>query len=377
MNFDLTEERQMLQDTLRRFLRDRYDTATRNAILDSDSGMSSDIWAQLAELGVIGALFTEEQGGFGGKGFDLAVVFEELGRAGVVEPVLDSAVLAGGLLADLGNEAQQAHVETLIGGGLHMALAHGEPSSRYDLNRVQTTAKTDGDAIVLNGHKAVVVNAEAADYLVVSARESGAVDDEAGISLFLVPSDAKGLTIQGYALLAGGRAAEVMLDNVQLTAADRLGEAGNAFAAIEARMAAASVAQCAETLGAMETATELTRDYLGTRKQFGRPIGTFQALAHRFSDLLIEMEQARSAVINAAGHLEEDRKLREINISATKNLMGRAGRLVAEESIQMHGGIAMTQEYELAHIAKRITMADHRFGDTDHHLERFISLAAA
>jgi alkylation response protein AidB-like acyl-CoA dehydrogenase len=377
MNFDLTEERQMLQDTLRRFLRDRYDTATRNAILDSDSGMSSDIWAQLAELGVIGALFTEEQGGFGGKGFDLAVVFEELGRAGVVEPVLDSAVLAGGLLADQGNEAQQAHVETLIGGGLHMALAHGEPTSRYDLNRVQTTAKTDGDAIVLNGHKAVVVNAEAADYLVVSARESGAVDDEAGISLFLVPSDAKGLTIQGYALLAGGRAAEVMLDNVQLTAADRLGEAGNAFAAIEARMAAASVAQCAETLGAMETATELTRDYLGTRKQFGRPIGTFQALAHRFSDLLIEMEQARSAVINAAGHLEEDRKLREINVSATKNLMGRAGRLVAEESIQMHGGIAMTQEYELAHIAKRITMADHRFGDTDHHLERFIALAAA
>ena len=377
MNFDLTEERQMLQDTLRRFLRDRYDTATRNAILDSDSGMSSDIWAQLAELGVIGALFTEEQGGFGGKGFDLAVVFEELGRAGVVEPVLDSAVLAGGLLADLGDEAQQAHVETLIGGGLHMALAHGEPTSRYDLNRVQTTAKTDGDAIVLNGHKAVVVNAEAADYLVVSARESGAVDDEAGISLFLVPSDAKGLTIQGYALLAGGRAAEVMLDNVQLTAADRLGEAGNAFAAIEARMAAASVAQCAETLGAMETATELTRDYLGTRKQFGRPIGTFQALAHRFSDLLIEMEQARSAVINAAGHLEEDRKLREINVSATKNLMGRAGRLVAEESIQMHGGIAMTQEYELAHIAKRITMADHRFGDTDHHLERFIALAAA
>lgn len=377
MNFDLTEERQMLQDTLRRFLRDRYDTATRNAILDSDSGMSSDIWAQLAELGVIGALFTEEQGGFGGKGFDLAVVFEELGRAGVVEPVLDSAVLAGGLLADLGNEAQQAHVETLIGGGLHMAFAHGEPTSRYDLNRVQTTAKTDGDAIVLNGHKAVVVNAEAADYLVVSARESGAVDDEAGISLFLVPADTKGLTIQGYALLAGGRAAEVMLDNVQLTAADRLGEAGNAFAAIEARMAAASVAQCAETLGAMETATELTRDYLGTRKQFGRPIGTFQALAHRFSDLLIEMEQARSAVINAAGHLEEDRKLREINVSATKNLMGRAGRLVAEESIQMHGGIAMTQEYELAHIAKRITMADHRFGDTDHHLERFIALAAA
>ena len=157
----------------------------------------------------------------------------------------------------------------------------------------------------------------------------------------------------------------------------RLGKAGAAFAAIEARTAAASVAQCAETLGAMETATALTKDYLMTRKQFGRPIGTFQALAHRMSDLLIEMEQARSAVINAAGHLEGDRKTREVNVSATKNLMGRAGRLVAEDSIQMHGGIAMTQEYELAHIAKRIVMADHRFGDVDHHLERFIAFSAA
>lgn len=377
MNFDLTEERQMLQDTLRRFLRERYDTATRNKIIDSESGMSADIWAQLAELGVIGALFTEEQGGFGGKGFDLAVVFEELGRAGVVEPFLDTAVLAGGLIADLGNETQTALVEEIIGGACQMAFAHGEPSSRYDLNRVQTTAKVDGDDIVLNGHKAVVVNAESADHLVISARESGAVDDEAGISLFVVPADTKGVTIQGYALLAGGRAAEVMLDDVRVPSSARLGKAGDAFAAIEARIAAANVAQCAETLGAMETATSLTKDYLMTRKQFGRPIGTFQALAHRMSDLLIEMEQARSAVINAAGHLEADRKVREVNISATKNLMGRAGRLVAEDSIQMHGGIAMTQEYELAHIAKRIVMADHRFGDTDHHLERFIALAAA
>lgn len=377
MNFDLTEERQMLQDTLRRFLRDRYDTATRNKILDSATGMSTDIWNELAELGVIGALFTEEQGGFGGKGFDLAVVFEELGRAGVVEPFLDTAVLGGGLVADLGNDDQLALVEEIIGGACQMAFAHGEPTSRYDLNRVQATAKTDGDDIVLNGQKAVVINAEAADHIVISARESGDVHDEDGISLFLVPADTKGLTVQGYALLAGGRAAEVMLDDVRIPASARLGDAGKAFSAIEARIAAANVAQCAETLGAMETATHLTKDYLMTRKQFGRPIGTFQALAFRMSELLIEMEQARSAVINAAGHLEADRKARESNVSATKNLMGRAGRLVAEDSIQLHGGIAMTQEYELAHIAKRIIMADHRFGDTDHHLERFIQLAAA
>ncbi len=377
MNFDLTEERQMLQDTLRRFLRDRYDTATRNKILESDTGLSTEIWSELAELGIIGALFTEEQGGFGGKGFDIAVVFEELGRAGVVEPFLDTAVLAGGLIADLGDETQQSHVEEIIGGGLHLALAHGEPNSRYDLTRVATTATAKGDDIVLNGRKAVVVNAEAADMLVVSAREGGGEFDADGISLFLVPKDAKGLTMQGYALLAGGRAAEVTLDEVTVPASARLGAAGKASDAIEARIAAANVAQTAETLGAMETACRLTKEYLGTRKQFGRPIGTFQALAHRMADLLIEMEQARSAVILAAGHLEDDRGVRERHVSAAKNLIGRIGRLVGEESIQLHGGIAMTQEYELAHIAKRIVMADHRFGDVDHHLERFIALAAA
>lgn len=167
------------------------------------------------------------------------------------------------------------------------------------------------------------------------------------------------------------------LDDVTVPASARLGEAGKAAGAIEARIAAANVAQTAETLGAMETACALTKEYLGTRKQFGRPIGTFQALAHRMSDLLIEMEQARSAVILIAGNLEADSSTRERHVSATKNLIGRVGRLVGEESIQLHGGIAMTQEYELAHIAKRIVMADHRFGDVDHHLERFIALSAA
>lgn len=377
MNFELTEERQMLQDTLRRFLRERYDTGTRNKILTSEKGMSPEIWADLAELGVIGALFTEDKGGFGGLGFDIAVVFEELGRAGVVEPVLDTAVLAGGLIADLGSGAQQVHVENVIGGQLQLAFAHGEPSSRYDLDHIQTRALVDGDDIVLNGRKAVVVNAEAADYLIVSAREGGDIGDQAGISLFIVPADADGLSVSGYPLMAGGRAAEVTLDDVRVSTADRLGLAGKAFDAIEARVAIANTALCAETFGAMDTATQLTKDYLGTRKQFGRPLASFQALAHRMSDLLIEMEQAKSAVILAAGHLEGDHASRERHVSAAKNLMGRAGRLVAEEAIQMHGGIAMTQEYELAHIAKRIIMADHRLGDTDYHLERFIALAAA
>lgn len=365
MNFNLTEERQMLQDSVRRYLRDKYTTEVRNSIIASEQSWSSEIWTELAELGVIGALFTEAQGGFGGAGFDIAVVFEELGRAGVVEPFMDSALIGGRLLAALGRDDL---VEQMIGGGLQLALAHAEPTSRYDLNQVRATV----DGGKLNGRKAVVMNAEAADYLIVSARASGEVSDEAGIALYLVPADAKGLTVQGYALLAGGRAAEVTLDGVEGTL---LSEDG--FAALHTVTELATMAQCAEALGAMETATALTNTYLGTRQQFGRPIGTFQALAHRMSDLLIELEQARSAVINAAGHMDADARTCALNISAAKNLLGRAGRLVAEEAIQMHGGIAMTQEYELAHIAKRIVMADHRFGDTDHHLERFIALSAA
>ena len=356
MDFNLTEERQMLQDTLRRYLRDKYTTPVRNEILDSDAGMSAGIWSELADLGVLGALFTEDQGGFGGAGFDIAVVFEELGRAGVVERVLDSALLAGRLLAAAG---QTDMVEQVIAGTLHLAVAHSEPGGRYDLDFVHTVADGSG----LTGRKAVVMNAEAADHLIVSARDGDT------IALYLVARDAAGLDMQGYPLLAGGRAAEVTFDNTPAT------PLGLTLKDYEAATHLALVAIMAETLGAMESATALTRDYLMTRKQFGRPIGTFQALAHRMADLLIELEQARSAVINAAGNL--DAQDCDLHLSASKNLIGRIGRLVAEEAIQMHGGIAMTQEYELAHIAKRIVMADHRFGDTDYHLERFIDLSAA
>ena len=199
MNFNLTEERQMLSDTLRRYLGDKYDTATRNKILDSEQGFSSDLWAELAELGVIGALFSEDEGGFGGAGFDLAVVFEELGRAGVVEPFLDTAVLAGGVLAAIGNSAQKALIEEVISGQTQLAFAHGEVQSRYDLDDVQTIAESRDGAILITGRKGVVMNAEAADHFIVSARD----EEGTGISLFLVPANSDGLDIQGYPLISG------------------------------------------------------------------------------------------------------------------------------------------------------------------------------
>jgi alkylation response protein AidB-like acyl-CoA dehydrogenase len=377
MNFDLTDERQMLQDGLRRFLADAYTSDARKALEESETGFSVDIWNGLAEMGVIGALFSEDDGGFAGEGFDIALVFEELGRVGAVDPLIDTAVLGGGLLAALGTEAQKQTIEDVIAGGAQLAFAHGEPTSRFDLSRVDTTASKSGDGYVLNGRKAVVVNAPSAQHLIVSARTSGESTDIDGISLFIVPADTNGLNLRSYSIVGGGHAAEVTLDDVAVGSDALLGEEGNAFDAISKVTAQATLAISAEALGLMESIKTLTNEYLKTRKQFGVPIGKFQALQHRLADVLIEIEQARSAVINLAGHLDAEPAVRGLHVSATKNLIGLAARLVAEEGIQMHGGIGMTNEYELGHLAKRLTMIDHRFGDTDYHLERFIEMAVA
>ncbi|ETX12979.1 acyl-CoA dehydrogenase [Roseivivax halodurans JCM 10272] len=376
MNFQLTEERQMLQDSLRRYLADTVSPEMLAEATESEAGHSETLWSGLAEMGVIGALFSEHDGGFGGAGFDLAVVFEETGRAGAFEPLVASGVLAGGLIAARGSEAQKARVEDIIGGAI-LGFAHSEPGARYDLDHVETKATKDGAGWRLDGRKTVVEHAGAAEAFVVSARTGGETRDAEGISLFLVPADAPGLTTRDYPLNGGGRAGEVTLEGVSLPGDALIGAEGDAFPAIEEAAARATCAICAEALGLMESIRALTVDYLKQRKQFGQPIGKFQALQHRMADVLIEIEQARSAVINLAGHLAADRVTRERHVSATKNLIGRAGRLVVEEAIQLHGGIGMTEEYALGHLAKRLTMVDHRFGDTDHHLERFIRLSAA
>lgn len=369
MDFSHTQERRMLQDSLRRFLAARYTTQARNAIGRDPRGFSDEIWAGLAELGVVGALFEEAVGGFGGGGFDILVVFEEIGRAGAVDPLVETAILGGGLVADLGTDEQKAMIETIVAGTRQLAFAGLEPGGRYDLDHVETRAVRDGDGFVLTGRKAVVTNAPAADLLLASAREGEGTD---GIRLFLVEPGAAGLTMRDYGLVGGGRAAEITLEK---TPATLLGDGTKAYEAIERRAAHAIVALCAEAVGLMETATGLTNDYLKTRKQFGQPIGKFQALQHRMADMAIALEQARSAAINAAGNLHRARAIRERHMAAAKNLIGRAARHIAEEAIQLHGGIAMTQEYELAHIAKRLVMIDHRFGDADHHLARFVALS--
>lgn len=377
MNFQHTEDRRMLADTLNRFISEQYGFATRDRIARSAHGFSSDLWNRFGELGIIGALFDEASGGFGGGGFDIAVVFESLGRGLVVEPFLDTLIV-GQAIARSGNDAQRALLGGLIDGSRIVALAHSEPDSHYELARVTTRAERNGDgdgsAWQLNGAKAVVQHGEQAAFFLVSARTEGADDSEAGVTLFLVPRDAPGVSVRGYPKIDGGRAAEVSFENVILGDDALLGAAGNGFATLEYAIACGVLALCSEAVGAMDVAKDYTLDYLRTRKQFGVAIGSFQALQHRMADMLLEIEQARSAVINAAAALGAERKVRERAVSAAKYSIGRIGALVAQECIQLHGGIGMTWELPLAHYAKRLVMIDHQLGDEDHHLERFVEL---
>lgn len=376
MNFVHTEDRRMLADTLDRFIAQQYGFETRDRIACSDKGLSPEVWRQLAEIGAIGALFTEEDGGFGGAGFDIAVVFESLGRGLVVEPFLGSLVV-GRAIAHAGTSTQKGALSALIDGSTIAALAHDEPGSHYELARVGTRAEKHGAGWLLQGAKAVVHQAEQAGLLLVSARTAGAVGDEQGISLFVVPTDAKGLSMRGYGKIDGGRAAEVTLHDVQLGADALLGAQGQGYAVLERVVGYGVLALCAEAVGAMEVARKHTLEYLQTRKQFGVPIGSFQALQHRMADLVLEIEQARSAVINAAAALDADRISRERALSAAKYSIGRIGALVGEEAIQLHGGIGMTWELPLSHYAKRLVMIDHQLGDEDHHLARFMALGAS
>ena len=374
MDFNHTEERRMLAESLGRYLSDNYAFETRLEIAESDAGYSPQKWQELAEMGVIGALFSEEKGGFGGGGFDIAVVFEELGRAGVVEPFL-ATLLAGSVLAQL--ESHDQLIEDMIAGEELIALAHSEANAHYDLEHVATTAKETTDGFVLNGAKAVVLHGGEANKLIVSTRTSGETFSQDGIALFLVDAAQVGLTIRPYPTMDGSRAAEISLSNVKLPTTALLSSTAETFTILETAYARATLGVSAEALGAMETASRMTGEYLTTRTQFGQPIGMFQALQHRMSEMMIELQQMRSSLINAAGSLDGDISPRNKAISAAKNLTGRVGKLIAEESIQMHGGIGMTWEYALPHFAKRIIMIDHLFGDSDHHLERFAALSQA
>ena len=366
MDFALSDERRMLKETADRYLTDHYSIETRHSAAAMEGGFDPAQWKQVADLGLVGALFPPEVGGYGGTGEDIALVFESLGRALVVEPFLPT--LMGGTAMILADQSRGgAMMEGVIDGSTTLALAHGEPNSRYSLSHVETRAE-DSSGWTITGRKSVVLNGDTADHLIVSARVSGDIASSEGISLFVVPKRAAGMEMRDYGTIEGGHACEISFNN---TPAEPIGTQGNAVAIIEATVARGVLGLCAEALGIMDICKDMTLDYLKTRTQFGRPIGKFQVIQHRMVDMVLEIEQARSAVMLAAACLDGARRDRERTVSAAKNLIGRVGRLVAEESIQLHGGIAMTWDYALPHYAKRLVMIDHLCGDTDHHLVRF------
>ncbi|CAM2144096.1 Pimeloyl-CoA dehydrogenase small subunit [Pararobbsia alpina] len=376
MNFEHTEERRMLADTLNRYVSDAYGFNVRDKAAKSPEGFDRAAWSKLVELGAVSALFGEADGGFGGEGFDIAVVFESLGRGNVVEPFL-GALVVGSALAEAGGDSHKAALERVVSGEVVAALAHDEPGSHYESVNVQTLAERAADGWLITGAKSAVIHGEQADCILVSARTAGEAQDEQGVSLFLVPKSAPGLRAVGYARVDGGRAADLRFEAVKVGADALVGKEGAGYPVLERAIARGTLALCAEAIGAMEVVKRDTLEYLRTRKQFGVPIGSFQALQHRMVDVLIDIEQARSAVINAAASLDMNRVARERAISAAKYTIGRTGTRVAEESIQLHGGIGMTWELAMSHYAKRLVMIDHQFGDQDHHLERYIAFGRA
>lgn len=376
MDFNFTEEQDMVRDGLTRMVREQYDIDTRNEVIASDDGWRPQVWSQLAELGILGMPFSEEDGGFGGGAIDSMVVMEEFGKGLVVEPYVPTVVCAGGFLKHAGTDAQkEEHIGGIVAGTSLFAFAYAEPRGRYDYADLETTAKKEGAGYTLNGHKAVVVGAPWATHLIVSARTAGERRDRDGISLFIVAKDADGIVCRDYPTVDGRRASEVYFENVSVGADALIGQEGGALPLIELVTDEAIAAQCAEAVGAMKVAHTLTVDYSRQRKQFGVPIGKFQVLQHRMVDMFTEYEQSVSMTYLATLKLDAPERERQAAVSAAKVRVGQAAHHIGQEAIQIHGGMGMTDEMAIGHYFKRLTIFDAEFGNVDHHMKRHIALA--
>ena len=374
MNFDYSEEQRLVADSVRRFVAQDYGFEARGKILASDEGWSREVWAKLAQIGLLGLPFASELGGFGGRAVDLMSVMEAMGDALVVEPYLSTVALAGRLVARGADAARKEEVVgAIVEGRLVMAFAHGEDGARYDLAHVATRAAKKDGAYVIDGVKRGVVHAPCADRLVVSARTSGGVRDAEGLSLFLVDAHAPGVSMAGCRTLDGMRAADVTLRSVTVPADARIGSEAGALPLVEEAADYATALLCAEAVGALKSACDATLEYLKTRRQFGVPIGSFQALQHRMVDMVIAAEQARSMASLACARVDTEADPRERGriVSAAKIKIGDACRHVSQEAVQLHGGMGMSEELKVSHTFRRLTMIARELGDVDHHLERF------
>ena len=362
MDFDLTEDQSLLVDSVRRMLADQYGFEQRKTHMKSIEGWSTAMWSAYAEQGLLGLPFAEADGGFGGGLIDTCLIAEQMGRTLTLEPWFTTVVLGGGFLRRAAPELRAAMVPQVADGSLKLAFAQVERQSRYDLHDVATTARRDGVDWVVNGRKGMVLHGDSADRFFVTARHAGGPRDRGGIGVFLV--DERHATVRGFRTVDGGRAAEVEFDQAP---AVLIAEEG--LPMVDAVVAEAIAALAFEAVGCMEMAHTMTLDYMKTRQQFGKPIGSFQALQHRAADMLVALEQARSMsfyAVQAAAETDADERRR--GAAAVKVQVGRSGRLIGQQSIQLHGGIAMTMEYACGHYFKRLTMNDSLFGGADHHI---------
>jgi pimeloyl-CoA dehydrogenase small subunit len=372
MDFDLSEEQRLLKESVDGLLTDSYDFDARKKYMKEKGGWSKAVWGKLAEQGLLGLPFAEADGGFGAGAVETMIVMEALGKAMVLEPYLPTVVIAGGFFRHGASEAQKAaHIPGIIDGSKSFAFAQLEKNSRYDLHDVATTAKKKGEAYVIDGEKFVVLNGENADTFIVTARTKGGQRDQTGIGAFLVPANAKGITKKGYPTQDGLHAADVSFTGVEVGADAVIGDPENALGLIERVVDEARTALCAEAVGAMDESLKTTVEYLKTRKQFGVPIGSFQTLQHRAADMFVAVEQARSMSMFATMASDFDNaKERATAVAAAKVQIGKSLKFVGQQSIQLHGGIGMTQEARIGHYFKRLTMIENTFGDTEYHLRR-------
>src|ERR1700757_1708995 len=346
MDFDLTEEQRLLKESVDGLLTDAYEFEQRKKYMKEKGGWSRAIWGKLAEQGLLGLPFSEEDGGFGAGATEIMIVMEAVGRALVLEPYLATVVIAGGFLRHGGSvEQKAAHIPGIIDGSKTFAFAQLEKNSRYDLADVATSAKKKGDGWVIDGEKFVVLNGEAADTLIVTARTKGERRDAAGIGVFLVSGNAKGVAKKGYPTQDGLHAADITFTGVEVGADAAIGDPDNALPLIEGVVDDARTAMCAEAVGIMDESLKSTVEYLKTRTQFGVPIGNFQTLQHRAADMFVAVEQARSMSMFATMAADfDDAKERANAVAAAKVQIGKSGKFVGQQAIQLHGGIGMTME---------------------------------
>ena len=376
MSFTFTEDQKLLSESADRFVLDDYNFETRRKIIGQDGGFDRDNWEKFAELGWLALPIAEEYGGLGGSTVDTAVLLESFGRGLVVEPYQSCIVLSAGLLQFAGNEEQKRqHLPSIAEGKTLLSFAHIEPTSRFNLCHIRTTATKQGDCFVVDGEKAIVHNAETADYFILSARTEGDINDENGITLFLVPSSSRGIEMRSYPTIDGLRASEISFNSVKVDKQNVLGELNKAAESIQKVVDRACVLLCAEAAGAMDTAVKLTVDYIKNREQFGQAIGSFQVLQHRAVEMLGAKDFSRALTYRAAGAIDQSNASERMRaVSAAKVEMGRSGKLIGQEGIQLHGGMGMTDDMPIGHFFKRLTMIDAIFGNVDFHRKRFAQI---